>query len=546
MVTATGGVVTSVEPYADEAGAEMLRRGGNAADAAIATAFAQGVVDPIYCGIGGGFHGLFRDALGGEVAVVNAGGRAPAAARADMWNVTGRWGAIWTVEGALNRFGYQASMIPGFVAGAWAAYQRFGSGNVTWKDLIAPSIALAADGFKVYPYLYRLWMPATDRMRNFLESDDGPTVLSQNEECARIYLKEDGSVYRVGETLVQTDYARTLERIAANGAEEFYKGETADVMAADFASNGGLVSREDLAGYQAEVIKPLRTEFRDMEVFTEPPPTVGPVTAQILNVIDGVDLAGLGWNSPEYLAWLAQAMHIGFRDRMSLLGDPDFVDVPLDRLLSSEYAAEIRESIERGLDKSESHVSDPLPLAETTHASAMDAFGNAAAITHSLGMSSGVVTPGLGFQHNCHMIMFDPTPGNRNSIAPGKRPITGGGPVLFQRNSQPWLLIGSPAGARKVTALTQATLNMLDFGMGPQEAVSVDRIHVEDEPGVVIVEPHFDPDTLMGLADLGFDVRFEWYTARLGVVERTETGKLRGGTDPRGGRGLKVVEGGQS
>ncbi|HWB88474.1 MAG TPA: gamma-glutamyltransferase [Acidimicrobiia bacterium] len=546
MVTATGGVVTSVEPYADEAGAEMLRRGGNAADAAIATAFAQGVVDPIYCGIGGGFHGLFRDALGGEVAVVNAGGRAPAAARADMWNVTGRWGAIWTVEGALNRFGYQASMIPGFVAGAWAAYQRFGSGNVTWKDLIAPSIALAADGFKVYPYLYRLWMPATDRMRNFLESDDGPTVLSQNEECARIYLKEDGAVYRIGETLVQTDYARTLERIAANGAEEFYKGETADLMAADFASNGGLISQEDLAGYQAEVIKPLRTEFRGMEVFTEPPPTVGPVTAQILNIIDGVDLAGLGWNSPEYLAWLAQAMHIGFRDRMSLLGDPDFVDVPLDRLLSSEYAAEVRESIERGLDKSGSHASDPLPLAETTHASAMDAFGNAAAITHSLGMSSGVVTPGLGFQHNCHMIMFDPTPGNRNSIAPGKRPITGGGPVLFQRNSQPWLLIGSPAGARKVTALTQATLNMLDFGMGPQEAVSVDRIHVEDEPGVVIVEPHFDPDTLMGLADLGFDVRFEWYTARLGAVERTETGKLRGGTDPRGGRGLKVVEGGRS
>jgi gamma-glutamyltranspeptidase/glutathione hydrolase len=546
VVAATGGVVTSVEPYADEAGAEMLRRGGNAADAAIATAFAQGVVDPIYCGIGGGFHGLFRDALGGEVAVVNAGGRAPAAARADMWNVTGRWGAIWTVEGALNRFGYQASMIPGFVAGAWAAYQRFGSGNVTWKDLIAPSIALAADGFKVYPYLYRLWMPATDRMRNFLESDDGPTVLSQNEECARIYLKEDGSVYRIGETLVQTDYARTLERIAANGAEEFYKGETADLMAADFASNGGLISQEDLAGYQAEVIKPLRTEFRGMEVFTEPPPTVGPVTAQILNIIDGVDLAVLGWNSPEYLAWLAQAMHIGFRDRMSLLGDPDFVDVPLDRLLSSEYAAEVRESIERGLDKSGSHASDPLPLAETTHASAMDAFGNAAAITHSLGMSSGVVTPGLGFQHNCHMIMFDPTPGNRNSIAPGKRPITGGGPVLFQRNSQPWLLIGSPAGARKVTALTQATLNMLDFGMGPQEAVSVDRIHVEDEPGVVIVEPHFDPDTLMGLADLGFDVRFEWYTARLGAVERTETGKLRGGTDPRGGRGLKVVEGGRS
>jgi len=545
VVAATGGVVTSVEPYADEAGAAMLRKGGNAADATIAATFAQGVVDPIYCGIGGGFHGLFRDGRTGEVTVVNAGGRAPASARPDMWNVTGRWGAIWTVEGALNRFGYQASMIPGFVAGAWAAYTRFGSGNVSWREIIEPSIALADNGFRVYPYLYRLWMPATDRMRNFLESDDGPTVLSQNEECARIYLKDDGSVYRVGELLVQADYARTLERIAENGPEEFYEGETAELMGADFAANGGLITRGDLAGYEADVMGPLRTIFRGMEVFTEPPPTVGPVTAQILNIIDGVDLAAYGWNSPNYLGWLAKAMHIGFRDRMDLLGDPDFVEVPLERLLSPEYATEIRQSIADELQATVDTAPDPLPLAETTHASAMDDEGNAAAITHSLGMSSGVVTPGLGFQHNCHMIMFDPTPGHRNSIAPGKRPITGGGPVLFQRDGEPWLLIGSPAGARKVTALTQATLNMLDFGMDPQKAVSVERIHVEDEPGVVIVEPHFDPDTLMGLADLGFDIRFEWYTARLGAVERTPEGELRGGSDPRGGRGLRVVQGGQ-
>lgn len=543
MVAATGGVVTSVEPYADEAGAEMLRRGGNAADATIAAAFAQGVVDPIYCGIGGGFHGLFRDGRTGQIAVVNAGGRAPAAARPDMWKVTGRWGAIWTVEGAHNRFGYQASMIPGFVAGAWEAFTRFGSGELSWREIIEPAISLADNGFRVYPYLYRLWMPATDRMRNFLESDDGPTVLSQNEECARIYLKEDGSVYRVGELLVQTDYARTLARIAADGPEEFYKGQTADMMAEDFAANDGLISHEDLARHEADVIEPLHTNFRGMDVYTEPPPTVGPVTAQILNVIDGVDLAGLGWNTPAYLGWLAKAMHVGFRDRMDLLGDPDFVDVPLERLLSPGYATEVRQSIADELPVEVHTVADPLPLAETTHASAMDELGNAAAITHSLGMSSGVVTPGLGFQHNCHMIMFDPTPGHRNSIAPGKRPITGGGPVLFQRDGQPWLLIGSPAGARKVTALTQATLNMLDFGMDPQRAVSAERIHVEDEPGVVIVEPHFDPDTLMGLAELGFDIRFEWYTARLGAVERTPDGDLRGGSDPRGGRGLRIVEG---
>ncbi len=540
----TKGIVTSVEPLADEAGAEMLRRGGNAADAALATAFAQGVVDPIYCGIGGGFHGLFRNGTNGEILTIMAGGRAPASAHSDMWQATGRWGAIWTVEGAKNRFGYEASMIPGFVRGAGEAFELFGSGKVSWREIIEPSIDLAANGFRVYPYLYRLWMPATDRMRNFLESDDGPSVLGQTEECARIYLKSDGSVYRVGELLVQEDYARTLQRIASNGPDEFYEGETADLMAKDFSRNGGLITKDDLVSYRPDVLSPLRSKFRDLDVLTEPPPTVGPVTAQILNVIDGLDLAELGWNSPAYLAKLAAVMHYGFRDRMGLLGDPDFVDVPLDHLLSPEYADELRLEVEMRFGQSvvSPSLADPLPISETTHASAMDIDGNVGAITHSLGMSSGVVTPGLGFQHNCHMIMFDPNPSNRNSIEPGKRPITGGGPVLFMKGGDPWLLIGSPAGARKVTALTQATLNILDFDMDPQQAVSVDRIHVEDEPGVVIVEPHFDPDVLMGLTDLGYEIRFEWYTARLGAIERMPDGALRGGTDPRGGRGLKIVD----
>lgn len=542
MVTPTAGIVTSVESLADQAGAKMFRLGGNATDAALATAFAQGVVDPIYCGIGGGFHGLFRDAGSGEILVVMAGGRAPASARPDMWKPTGRWGAIWTVEAESNRFGYQASMTPGFVRGAGTAFDRFGSGHVTWSQIIEPSIELASNGFAISPYVYRIWMPASDRMRNFLEFDDGPTVLSQTEECARIFLKEDGSVYRIGEVLIQQDHARTLERIAEFGPDEFYEGETAERIVQDFSRNGGLIDASDLANYQPDILEPLRSTFRHLDVLTEPPPTVGPVTAQILNIIEGNDIASFGWNSPRYLAWLASAMHLGFRDRMSLLGDPDFVDVPLDYLLSKEYAAKLRNEINAELAR-RGTVRDPLPVSETTHTSAMDEHGNAAAITHSLGMSSGVVTPGLGFQHNCHMIMFDPTPGNRNSIAPGKRPITGGGPVLFMSEGEPWLLIGSPAGARKVTALTQALLNMLDFGMTPQEAVSAPRIHAEDEPDVMIVEPHFDPEVLLGVADLGYEVRFEWYTARLGAVERMQSGHLRGGTDPRGGRGISIVEG---
>jgi gamma-glutamyltranspeptidase/glutathione hydrolase len=180
-------------------------------------------------------------------------------------------------------------------------------------------------------------------------------------------------------------------------------------------------------------------------------------------------------------------------------------------------------------------------LAETTHVSVLDAAGNAAAITHSLGMSSGVVTEGLGFQHNCHMVMFDPTPGSRNAIAPWKRPITGGGPTLFMHDGEVRLVIGSPAGALKATGLIQALLNVEDFGMPLQQAVSVDRIHVEDEPSTVIVEPHFEPRALEGLAAMGHKIRFDWYTARLAGVLKTETGELEGGTDPRGDRGLAVV-----
>ncbi len=535
-----GGVVTSVEDLAADAGAAVLRAGGNATDAALATAFAQGVVDPIYCGIAGGFHGIFHDARRGETRVISAGGVAPLAARDDLWTPVGRWGAMWTVEGDRNRYGYQASMVPGFIRGAWEAFDRFGSGRVTWADLIEPAIALATDGFPVSPYLYRLWMPRTDRMPNFLESGDGPRVLNETKECARVYLKADGSVYGIGETLRLPDYANTLSRIAEQGPDEFYVGETGARIAADFQANGGLLSEQDLRDYRPEIEEPIHATFRDLGVLTESSPSVGPVTVEILNIIEGWDLAPLGWNSAEYLDLIARAMHVGFVDRHEVLGDPRFVDVPQERLLSKAYAAKRRGDIERASSQLDRPTA---PLSSgTTHTSVMDAPGNAAAITHSLGMSSGVVTPGLGFQHNCHMVMFDPAPGQRNSIAPGKRPITGGGPMLFMRNESPWLVIGSPAGARKVSAIVQVLLDVLDFNMPLAEAVAADRIHVEDEPGVVMVEPHFDPTSLVDLARLGHQIRFDWYSARIGAVMRDlVSGKLTGASDPRGGRGLAVV-----
>jgi gamma-glutamyltranspeptidase/glutathione hydrolase len=515
----------------------MLRRGGNAADAAVAAAFAQGVVNPIHCGIAGGFHGLFFDTRSGQTQVVSSDGRAPRAAHERIWadKLAGRWGATWKVKGDLNRLGYEASMVPGFVRGAHLAFTRFGSGRVTWREVIEPAIRLAAEGFLVYPYLYRLWM-----QNGFLEFGDGPRILGFTQASRDIYLR-DGRVYEIGERLVQADYARTLERVAEQGPDEFYEGETGQRIAADFAAHGGFLSADDLREYRAEVLDPISTTFRDYTVVTESVPSVGPVTLEVLNILEGWDLKALGWNTPAYLDRLTRAMHLGFRDRMAWIADPDFVEVPLDRLIGKAYAADLRGTIERGEDVHRAPAGRP-PREETTHLSVMDNAGNAAGITHSTGVSSGVVTPGLGFQHNCHMLMFDPQPGQRNSIAPWKRPITGGGPALFLRDGRVEVLIGSPAGARKVTALIQAMLNVLDFGMTIQEAVSVDRIHVEDEPETIIVEPFFPPETLLGLAERGHHIRFESYTARLAAVLRDPaTGHLHGGTDPRGDRGLVVV-----
>jgi gamma-glutamyltranspeptidase/glutathione hydrolase len=278
-----------------------------------------------------------------------------------------------------------------------------------------------------------------------------------------------------------------------------------------------------------------------MRVLTDTTPSVGPVTLELLNILEGWDLKALGWNTGKYLDRIARAMHVAFRDRMDLLGDPDFVDVPLDRLLSKDYASELRTRIEREEDLTRRANGFDVPPEGTTHVTVVDRDNNGAAITHSLGQSSGVVTPGLGFLHNSQMEMFDPRPGSRNEIAPWKRPLTGGGPALFVRGGRLVLLIGSPAGARKVTGIVQALLNMIDFGMDIGDAVAAERIHAELEPRTVIVEPHFPPEPLLELAALGQQVRFEWYTARLTGVVADSDGVLHGASDPRGDRGLVTV-----
>lgn len=412
------GVVTAVEQLAAEAGAEILRAGGNAADAAVAAAFAQGVVNPVRCGIGGGMMGQFYDAAAGGTQTLWSMGCAPARAHDSMFIPISNWGTLFKVEGALNQLGYQATVVPGFVRGAFDAFTRYGSGRVTWRDAIAPAIRLAAEGFKVYPHVYEMWMPGTSP-HDFIGV--GLKTITLTPESAAIYVHPDGGIYQIGEVLVQQDYATTLQRIADHGVEEFYRGETAERIAADFADHDGYLSLADLNGFQSQVYEPLRCGYRGHELITEDAPSVGPTFLEIMNILEGWDVASLGWNTPDYLDRLARAMHLAFRDRAEQIGDPLVVDVPLGRLLSKDYAASLRNAIDSGTDvagrkRGNVHDNGLSAPSETTHVTVVDSEGNAAAITHSIGSGSGVVTPGLGFLHNNHMIQFDARPGMPNSI----------------------------------------------------------------------------------------------------------------------------------
>jgi gamma-glutamyltranspeptidase/glutathione hydrolase len=435
--------------------------------------------------------------------------------------------------------------VPGFVRGAAEAHRRFGSGILTWAQLLAPAIQLAADGFIVYPYLYRLWMPAGEYGHGFLEVD-GPTVLGLTPESRQTYLHPDGSVYEIGERLVQEAYAKTLQRLADLGPDEFYEGDTAHRIATDFQRNGGFLSEADLRDYRPAVVAPASTPYRDYLVLTEPLPSVGPTILQALNILGGWDLADMGWNTPLYLDRLAGAFMAALGDRERLLADPNYADVPLEWLLSDAAAAAHRSAIEQGAWTDSFHpaLMHQPPGEGTSHVTVVDGHTSGAAITHSIGTSSGVITPGLGFLHNSHMAMFDVSSTAPNRCEPGKRPLTGGGPTLVLRNGELSLLIGSPAGVRKATAIVQAFLNVAAFGMDLTEAVAADRIHVSATPPAIIVEPFFSPATLRTLAAVGHRIRYEWYTARLAGVIADPNGGLVGASDPRGDGGLVAVPSG--
>jgi gamma-glutamyltranspeptidase/glutathione hydrolase len=462
--------IVAPQPVAVEAGANMFMEGGNAVDAALTCALVQAVVDPHMCGVGG-YVTLNIHLADGTRHILEAPALAGAKVREDMWveklirpNPDG-WG--YFLEGKVNTKGYTSVCTPGTVKAFATMLDRWGTR--AWGDICEPAVRVATDGYVVMETQANRWKTPGP----YPESVEMRELLDVTPDAQRIYLKEGGATYEMGESLRNLDYAKTLAHLTERGMEDFYHGELADRMAADLAANGSYVTRQDFADYALRDEEPVTGTYRGYTVTSAGPPHGGPTLLAILNILEGYDLAAMGHNSPDYIYTVSMAMKAAFADRNPYMADPHFVDVPLEMMLSKERAAEWRQRIDSGDDINVSFVASEAP--HTTHVSVVDDAGNCVALTHSLGASSGVITPGLGFMYNNSMINFHPLPGHPNSIAPKKGRSTGMAPTMVYKDDKPFIVLGSPGATRIITSNLQVILNVLDFGMSIDAAVHAPR-----------------------------------------------------------------------
>lgn len=476
--------------------AQILANGGNAVDAAVAAGFALAVSEPEAGNIGGG--GFMLIYLEHQAYFIDYREKAPLAADRDMYldddgNV---------IDGA-STVGHLAAGVPGAVAGLWAAHQRFGS--LPWRDLVMPAVRLARDGFVVHPQLA------------------GQIAHGQRKFAGKTNFSKYFSDVKAGEILRQPELADTLQRIADNGPDGFYRGETARLIVAEMERGGGLISRDDLLQYDAIWREPLRADWRDMQVLAAPPPSSGGfAVVQLLKIKDllGDEFAGLPHNSAQYVHLIAEIEKRVFADRAEYFGDPDVVEVPVEQLLSDAYlqerAAEVRRDSISPLDD----VKPGLESMDTTHYSVVDFDGNAVATTTTLnlGFGSGVVVEGAGFLLNDEMDDFSVKPGvpnafgvignTANEIQPGKRMLSSMSPTILTRDGNVDLVTGTPGGSTIFTTVFQVIVDIYDFGMTAAESASASRFHHQLlQPEVITYSPSvpLSEDTLAGLKALGYD-----------------------------------------
>ena len=466
------GMIVAPQPEAVEQGAKVLAAGGNAFDAALACAWIQFLVDPHSCGAGG--YLLLNCWLGRTdepLPILDAPALAGSRVRPEMWESLvigpnpGGWG--FQLRNQVNEDGYQSICTPGAVLGLETIHNRWCSRP--WPELLQPAIELAEVGWQVSASMATRWRDKP----HYYETTSLQEKLAATPEASRIYLRPDGSTYEAGDRLRNPDYGRTLQRLAREGPQDFYLGEMAREMASDLEARQSWITPDDLAHYQVRDEPPIVVPYRDLLIHTAPAPHGGPTLAAILNILEGYDLEGLGHNSPAYIHLVSMAMKAAFADRNRYLGDPHFVKVPQDWLVSKERARQWRQVIDSGRDIEPFRVQTG--STDTTHISVVDRWGNRVSLTHSLGTSSGVITPGLGFMYNNSMINFHPYAGHPNSIEAGKGRTTGMTPTIVSREGKPILVVGAPGATRIITAVLSVILNHVDFGMSVTEAVLAPR-----------------------------------------------------------------------
>ncbi|RQD68570.1 gamma-glutamyltransferase [Campylobacter hepaticus] len=525
------GLVLSSHELANKIGKSVLDKGGNAIDAAVAVGYALAVVHPSAGNIGGGGFAVIHLA-NGENTTLDFREMAPLKASKDMY-----LDSKGEVIKDASTIGYLAAGVPGTVKGMSAMLERYGTMKLS--DLIEPAIKLAEKGYLI-----------NDRQeQTMLEVKD---IFKQFSTSSKYFLKKDGSTYKSGDLFIQKDLAKTLKLIAKEGPDAFYKGKIADLIVADMVKNKGIISKEDLASYQAIWRKPIKGNYRGYDIISMSPPSSGGAhIVQILNIMENADIENLGFGSSKTLHIMAEAMRQAYADRSEYLGDPDFVNIPLDKLTSKEYAKKIYTNIPKDKAIPSSQVKPGLGQihegTNTTHYSVLDSKGNAVSITYTINASygSGAAVEGAGFLLNDEMDDFSIKPGvpnlyglvggQANAIEPKKRPLSSMSPTIILKDGKVFMVVGSPGGSRIITTVLQVISNVIDHKMDISTAVESPRFHMQWLPDEIRTEPFgIIKDVQIKLEKMGYKITQKPYMGDVNaIMVDPKTGKILGSMDTR-------------
>ena len=555
-VRARHGVVASTNQVASQVGVDIMKRGGNAVDAAIAVAFALAVTHPAAGNLGGGGFMMIR-LKNGRSTAIDYREMAPAAAHRNVY--LDKEGKLIQGEGGSIE-GYRAAGVPGTVRGMELALKKYGSGRLSWAQLIEPARKLAANGFTVTRSLARSLRGRREVARGDEVVEEDRLYLATYPETKRIYLN-NGNFYNEGDLFRQPDLAATFTRLQRGGPNEFYEGQTARMISEDMKRHHGLITMDDMRGYVAKEREPLRGSYRGYEIISRPPPSSGgAVLLEMLNILEGFDLKKMDWASSDRYHLMTEAMRRAFADRAEYMGDTDFVKVPIAGLVDKKYAAQLRDTIDPERASSSEQVKAGKPVGyeseETTHFAVVDADGNAVANTYTLNNSYGsaVVAKGTGIIMNDEMDDFAAKPGTpnlygliqgeRNAVAPRKRPLSAMTPTfVLRKDGSLWFTVGSPGGPTIINTVLDVITNVIDYNMNIQQAIDAPRIHHQWLPDELVYEPYgLSGDTQRSLTSRGHKlVKKPRYLGDCeGIMIEEKTGIRLGATDPRRSDGLAV------